>query len=344
MQSHAKVDGGAELCGRVKAITISCRRHYIIHMRLKRFGLFLGVSTSHGWLATQTLRPIARAGPERRRGCRALMTDAYGIGMTQEDMMNKDLLILVDGDDRVTGAMSKREAHVFSAETPRGLLHRAFSVFLFDRSGRMLLTRRAESKITFPGVWTNACCSHPLHGRVPDEVDREDHSGMPGAKHAARRKLLHELGISPEQVPHADFRFLKRFRYWAADTLTYGPQAPWGEHEMDYALFVQADVDLALNPDEVDEVRYVTSDELRAMLREDGPRWSPWFVGIMERGGWEWWANLDEALRPNGRFVQREIACFEPPDEHVAAYNLPSHDLDTGVKQLAVAHSTEVTR
>ena len=116
--------------------------------------------------------------------------------------------------------------------------------------------KRAASKITFPNVWTNACCSHPLHGRVPDEVDREDHGEMPGIKHGARRKLRHELGVAPTQVPHADFRYLKRFRYWAADTVTYGPQAPWGEHEMDYALFVQADVDLTPNADEVDEIRY----------------------------------------------------------------------------------------
>ena len=85
----------------------------------------------------------------------------------------------------------------------------------------------------------------------------------------------------------------------------------------------------------------MTADELRAMLRQDGRKWSPWFVGIMERGGWEWWANLDEALRAGGRFAEREVAgeivCFEPPVEHVAAYNLPSHDLNTGVKQLAVA-------
>merc|ERR1719504_203694 len=89
-------------------------------------------------------------------------------------MMDKDMLILVDDKDRASGAMSKREAHQFSAETPRGYLHRAFSCFLFDGQGRMLLTRRADSKITFPGVWTNACCSHPLHGRTPEEANPDE--------------------------------------------------------------------------------------------------------------------------------------------------------------------------
>ena len=56
------------------------------------------------------------------------------------------------------------------------------------------------------------------------EVDLDEDGGMPGAKHAARRKLGHELGIPADQVPHEDFRYLGRFHYWAADTLTYGPQ------------------------------------------------------------------------------------------------------------------------
>jgi len=256
--------------------------------------------------------------------------------------MNQDQLVLVDDQDRVSGAMSKREAHTFSDATPRGWLHRAFSCFVFDAQGRMLLTRRADSKITFPGVWTNACCSHPLHGRTPVEVDvtaadgTVDHA-MPGIKHAARRKLRHELGIDPAQLPHAEFRYLTRFHYWAADTLTYGADAPWGEHEVDYVLLVRGDVTLQLNPDEVGAHRYVTAEELRAMLREEGLRWSPWFVGIMERGGWDWWANLDEALQVNSRFVDDEIHYFDPPEEHVGAFNLPTHDRLTGVRQLPTA-------
>jgi len=75
-------------------------------------------------------------------------------------------------------------------------LHRAFSVFLFDKTGeRLLLQQRAQEKITFPEYFTNTCCSHPLN--TPSELIEEDQLG---AKNAARRKLEHELGIPQSQV------------------------------------------------------------------------------------------------------------------------------------------------
>jgi isopentenyl-diphosphate Delta-isomerase len=84
--------------------------------------------------------------------------------------MEKDTCILVDTDDNIQGSASKADAHKFKSGQPTGLLHRAFSVFLFDSQKRLLLQRRADSKITFPGVWTNTCCSHQLHGYDPTEV------------------------------------------------------------------------------------------------------------------------------------------------------------------------------
>jgi isopentenyl-diphosphate delta-isomerase len=163
----------------------------------------------------------------------------------------------------------------------------------------------------------------------------DEDGGMPGAKHAARRKLGHELGIPADQVPHEDFRYLGRFHYWAADTLTYGPEAPWGEHEVDYILFFQGDVTMTPNPDEVDEAIYVTPAELRSMLQDESLRWSPWFIGIMDRGGWDWWGRLEEALRKDGPLAKEEIIYFDPPPAHHAAYNLASHDRSTGIRQLA---------
>lgn len=85
--------------------------------------------------------------------------------------MKKDDCILVDGQDNITGSGSKYDAHRFNQTQPKGLLHRAFSVFLFDEDNRLLLQQRARSKITFPRVWTNTCCSHQLHGYEPPEVD-----------------------------------------------------------------------------------------------------------------------------------------------------------------------------
>ena len=76
-----------------------------------------------------------------------------GNAMTQEDMMIKDTVLVLDGDDNVIGSASKRTSHEFTSEQARGILHRAFSVFLFDEStGELLLQQRASSKITFPNV------------------------------------------------------------------------------------------------------------------------------------------------------------------------------------------------
>ena len=76
-----------------------------------------------------------------------------------------------------------------------GMLHRAFSVFLFNANNELLLQQRSDSKITFPGHYTNTCCSHPLN--TPGELDETNAIGV---KRAAQRKLYHELGILPEQV------------------------------------------------------------------------------------------------------------------------------------------------
>ena len=89
---------------------------------------------------------------------------------------------------------------------------------------------------------------------------------MPGVKRAAVRKLLHELGVPSEQVPVEKFKFLTRMHYWAADTITHGPDAIWGEHEIDYILLIKANVEVAPNPDEVSATQYVTREETRKML------------------------------------------------------------------------------
>ena len=92
-------------------------------------------------------------------------------GKSQDDFMLKDECILLDFADNVIGHDNKYNAHKWVVGQPRGMLHRAFSVMLFDRNGRLLLQQRASDKITFPDVWTNTCCSHPLYGMAPSEVD-----------------------------------------------------------------------------------------------------------------------------------------------------------------------------
>lgn len=262
-------------------------------------------------------------------------------------MMESDHVIPVDKDDNPLGGLSisKREAHEFAPSSSRGICHRAFSVFLFNRRNELLLTQRAPAKITFPNVWTNTCCSHPLEGMMPDEVDRNSaYPRFEGAKRAAVRKLQHELGIVPGDVPLQDLVFLTRFRYWAADTITYGTDTPWGEHEIDYIFFVKCDDEptLNLNEEEVSDYEYVSLARLKEImsddtkpLRDDGQKmlFSPWFRGIMERGGFEWMADLEGAYR--GKYTSRDITFFDPPKEHYASYNLASHGRETGVLEAA---------
>lgn len=273
-----------------------------------------------------------------RRPALCLSTSSYGSGMDQNSLMENDMLIAVDVNDAVIPniELSKKKAHSFSSEQPRGIAHRAFSVFLFNSRDELLLTQRSEDKITFPGVWTNTCCSHPLQGLVPDEVDDASFvfPEFSGIKHAAIRKLQHELGMDPKQIPHSKFQFLQRFHYWAADSVTYGKfEPPWGEHEIDYVLFIQCkdrDIHIHPNPEEVAQYKFVTQNEMRRMIfNENDLKWSPWFLGIMERGGWFWWDNLQDALE--GKLATKEIEYFDPPKDFWASFNLDGHDKHVGI-------------
>lgn len=254
---------------------------------------------------------------------------------SQADLMLTDQVITVDEKDVPTGGASKAAAHRFIPGSPtsaHGRLHRAFSVFLFDASGRLLLQRRADSKITFPGVWTNTCCSHQLHGQDPPEVDElsEVEAGRaPGAAAAAVRKLEHELGIPRGAIPAGAFKFLTRLHYCAPDPASGergkdvvegggdgvaagaaddaptpgGDGGVWGEHEIDYVLLARLSTPgealaMAPNPDEVSDTAWVDRDALEAMMDPaSGLAWSPWFRIIART--WllpTWWADLEAAV------------------------------------------------
>lgn len=242
--------------------------------------------------------------------------------MSQEEFMIKDQCILVGQDDSVIGNDNKRASHTFDKEHPRALLHRAFSVFLFDSKGRLLLQQRASDKITFPNVWTNTCCSHQLHGYSPTEVDNTEsvqNGTVMGSKRAAVRKLLQELGIDAAQVPIEKFKYLTRVHYWAADVVTHGRASPWGEHEIDYMLFIQADVDVNPNPEEVRDYKWVTAAELKEMMDPaNGLLWSPWFRIIAEKFLLPcWWTDLQETLTTDKWVDLDTIHRFDPTAEHM---------------------------
>mmetsp|Transcript_13709 Transcript_13709/g.20880 ORF Transcript_13709/g.20880 Transcript_13709/m.20880 type:complete len:752 (+) Transcript_13709:140-2395(+) len=250
-----------------------------------------------------------------------------GNAMSQGDMMLKDTVLVLSEDDKVIGSASKKESHVFDEKQPTGILHRAFSVFLFDEStNELLLQQRASTKITFPNVWTNTCCSHPLHGMEPPEVDLPEaleNGEVMGVKNAAIRKLNHELGIPPSQLDVTKFKFLTRLHYWAADTVTHGPESPWGEHEIDYVLFYiipdKSVLTIKPHPDEVDAITWVTEDGLQEMLKDSSLLFSPWFRLIFQRwmtGKNSWWSDLKETMTTDKYCDYVNISRFDPPKEH----------------------------
>eukprot|EP01038_Epipyxis_sp_PR26KG_P007260 gene7260-9897_t len=245
----------------------------------------------------------------------------WATGLNQNDLMIRDECIVVNESDEIVGHNNKKDTHTFSKELPRGQLHRAFSVFLFNSEGKLLLQQRAAEKITFPNVWTNTCCSHPLYGFDPNEVDTLENvkkGKVDGVKNAAVRKLEHELGISSKKIKIKDFKYLTRLHYWAADVVTWGKESPWGEHEIDYILFIKADVELNINPEEVKDTKYVTLLELKDMMgTSSGLLWSPWFRIIVDKFLVNWWENLDVTLSTN-KFVDYEtIHRFDPTIEHM---------------------------
>jgi isopentenyl-diphosphate Delta-isomerase len=159
-------------------------------------------------------------------------------------------VILVDEADNAIGTMEKLEAH------RRGKLHRAFSILLFNRNGELLLQKRSKKKYHSGGLWTNTCCSHPL----PDEsIDQ-----------AARRKLMQEMGIDLQTS------FAYKFIYTAKldNDLT--------EHELDYVYFGQYDHTPNVNPDEVEDWKYIDLPSLKTDMQHHPDRYTEWFKLIVQ--------------------------------------------------------------
>ena len=121
------------------------------------------------------------------------MADLSSLDETQVQLLAEEC-ILIDESDNVIGSDTKKNCHL-NDQIEAGKLHRAFSVFLFNSAGKLLLQQRAPAKITFPEYFTNTCCSHPLYRK--GELEEE---GAIGVRRAARRKLEHELGISQDKV------------------------------------------------------------------------------------------------------------------------------------------------
>ena len=148
----------------------------------------------------------------------------------------EEKVVLITPQDEIVGLMGKMEAH------QNGILHRAFSVFLFSKDGKMLLQKRSSNKYHSPNQWTNACCSHPRSGETYLE--------------AAHRRLREELGI--ECLLTEKFHFI--YKADVGDGL-------W-EHELDRVFVGTYEGEFNLNPDEVSEVRYISFEDLEKEMSE----------------------------------------------------------------------------
>ncbi|KAI7730498.1 hypothetical protein M8C21_021961 [Ambrosia artemisiifolia] len=206
----------------------------------------------------------------------------------QRRLMFEDECILVDANDGVVGHDTKYNCHLMEKIESENLLHRAFSVFLFNSKYELLLQQRSSTKVTFPLVWTNTCCSHPLYRE--SELIEENCLGV---RNAAQRKLLDELGIPSEELPVDEFIPLSRILYKAPS------DGKWGEHELDYLLFLVRDVSMNPNPDEVADVKYVNREQLRELVRkadagEEGLKLSPWFRIVVDNFLFKWWDHAEK--------------------------------------------------
>lgn len=170
--------------------------------------------------------------------------------------MKLNEVILVNEQDEPIGVMEKMEAH------RRGVLHRAFSVFIFDSRGRMLLQQRALEKYHGGHLWTNACCSHPF----PDEHVAD----------AARRRLLEELGFVSPLHPIFSFTY---HAHVENDLI---------EHEYDHVFAGQYEGEIKPNADEVADYAYEDMDSIKWAIENQPEKFTSWFkiaFPVIEK----WW-------------------------------------------------------
>lgn len=159
-------------------------------------------------------------------------------------LSDNEQLILVNEKDEAIGVQDKLSVHEL------GLLHRAFSLFIFNSEGKLLLQQRAEIKYHSPGLWTNTCCSHPRPGELTIE--------------ACKRRLKEEMGMTCE--PEFSFSFLYRHEF--SNGLT--------EHEFDHVFTGITDKLPEINPEEVKSWKYMSLTELESDISNRPDHYTPW--------------------------------------------------------------------
>ena len=162
----------------------------------------------------------------------------------------EEQVILVNEKDEPIGLMGKMEAH------EKGLLHRAFSVFIFNSKQEVLLQQRAACKYHSPNLWTNTCCSHPRAGETNQQ--------------AGERRLQEEMGL---QVPLREgFSFIYKAPF--DNGLT--------EHEYDHVLVGYSDAQPQINPEEVASWKWLSLEAIKEDILQSPERYTAWFKIIFE--------------------------------------------------------------
>lgn len=161
-------------------------------------------------------------------------------------------LILVDASDTEIGYLSKAECH-----NGEGLLHRAFSVFIFNANGELLMQQRGEHKRLWPGFWSNSCCSHPRKGE--------------SLQIATARRLDEELGIEVE------LEYVYKFSYRAIF------DDDGAEHELCSVYVGRCNDEVRPNVTEIEAIRYITVAELECEMQQSANDFTPWFRQEWER-------------------------------------------------------------
>ncbi len=193
---------------------------------------------------------------ESRGGCNAVQILAVAtkkaifVGLMKEDMVYEEV-ILVDELDNEVGTMEKIEAH------EKALLHRAFSIFVFNDAGQMMLQRRALGKYHSPGLWTNACCSHPRPGESLAE--------------ATSRRIVEEMGFSCKMEKVFSFIYKAPFDHGLT------------EHELDHVFIGRYNDAPEINPEEVAEWKWMEIPGLLADLKANPDNYTVWFRIAMEQ-------------------------------------------------------------
>ena len=162
----------------------------------------------------------------------------------------EEFVVLVDQNDQKLGLMEKQQAHI------AGLLHRAFSVFVFNSKGELMIQPRAASKYHSPTLWTNTCCSHPRDNETYEQ--------------AAHRRLEEEMGFDCE----LEYKFNFIYKAHLENDLI--------EHELDHVFIGTFDDEPKLNPDEVMAYRWVELDDLKKDMEKKPQNYTAWFKIIFE--------------------------------------------------------------